>query len=93
MRPPGKSEIAEFGVYKMLEHLGIELGAGVVPRYGLMYMAAVRTCRTCGSAAACAAWLGSESASCSAPNFCPNCDIFTELGLEGQTVPRSIAAH
>jgi hypothetical protein len=82
---PGKSETGELEVYKMLERLGIELGAGVVPRYGLMYMAAVRTCRRCGSSRACAAWVGSQSASCIAPDFCPNADIFTGLAMEGPT--------
>jgi hypothetical protein len=93
MRPPGKPEIGELEVYKMLERLGLELGAGVVPRYGLMYMAAIRTCRTCGSARACAAWVGSDAALCIAPDFCPNADIFTELVMEGPTVARSTTTH
>jgi Family of unknown function (DUF6455) len=82
------SDVRELQVYKMMERLGIELGAGVIPRYGLMYASAVRACRTCGSVHACAAWLGSAPASCIAPEFCPNADIFVELELEGQTVPR-----
>jgi len=93
MRPPGKPEIGELEVYKMLERLGLELGAGVVPRYGLMYMAAIRTCRTCGSARACAAWVGSDAALCIAPDFCPNADIFTELVMEEPTVVRSTTTH
>jgi hypothetical protein len=93
MRSSEKSDLRELEVYKMLERLGIELGAGVIPRYGLMYAAAVRTCRTCGSVHACAAWLGSASASCVAPDFCPNADILLELELEGQTVPRRTAKH
>jgi hypothetical protein len=31
--------VRELEVYKMLERLGIELGAGVIPRYGLMSVA------------------------------------------------------
>ena len=31
--------IRELEVYKMLARLGIELGAGVIPRYGLMSVA------------------------------------------------------
>jgi hypothetical protein len=93
MDTSGKCDLRELEVYKMLERLGIELGAGVIPRYGLMYASAVRACQTCGSVHACAAWLGSASASCIAPEFCPNADIFVELELEGQTVPRSPAKH
>jgi hypothetical protein len=32
-------EVRELEVYKMLARLGIELGAGVIPRYGLMSVA------------------------------------------------------
>jgi uncharacterized protein DUF6455 len=93
MGAPGESEIDELEVYKMLEHLGIELGAGVIPRYGLMYVSAVRACRTCGSARACAGWLETDTAACAAPDFCPNAEIFTELELEGQIVPRRTTSH
>src|SRR6478735_8015258 len=47
------SDLQELQVYKMMERLGIELGAGVIPRYGLMYVSAVRNCRSCGVAATC----------------------------------------
>ena len=40
--------VPELEVYKMLERLGIELGAGVIPRYGLM-SAAVRLCVDAGA--------------------------------------------
>jgi hypothetical protein len=88
-----KSDVGELEVYKMLERLGIELGAGVIPRYGLMYCAAIRTCRGCGSMRACAEWLATASDTCIAPDFCPNADIFFELEVEGQTVPRDRAKH
>jgi hypothetical protein len=58
MRPSEKRDLRELEVYKMLERLGIELGAGVIPRYGLMYVSAVRNCRSCDAVPACAAWLG-----------------------------------
>jgi hypothetical protein len=86
-------DLGELEVYKMLERLGIELGAGVIPRYGLMYTSAVRACRSCGSVRACTEWLGASSATAVAPDFCPNADIFFELELEGQTVPRRGAKH
>ena len=47
-----KRDLAELQVYKMLERLGIELGAGVIPRYGLMDISAVGNCRSCGAAVA-----------------------------------------
>jgi hypothetical protein len=86
------SDLRELEVYKMLERLGIELGAGVIPRYGLMYVSAVRNCRNCGSASACAEWLGAAAPTCDAPGFCPNRDIFFELAY-AQTLRRSSAKH
>jgi hypothetical protein len=91
-----KRDLGELEVYKMLERLGIELGAGVVPRYGLMYTSAVRTCRNCGSVRACTEWLGATSATDVAPvapGFCPNADLLFELELNGQTVSRSTVEH
>jgi hypothetical protein len=46
--PDEIDKVPELEVYKMLERLGIELGAGVVPRYGLM-SAAVRLCLDSGA--------------------------------------------
>jgi hypothetical protein len=93
MPVPGKCDVRELEVYRMLERLGIELGAGVIPRYGLIYVSAVRTCRACGSARACAAWLETAPGTCIAPDFCSNADIFLELKLEGQTAPRTPGTH
>ncbi len=85
-------DVRELEVYKMLERLGIELGAGVIPRYGLMYVSAVRNCRSCASASACAEWRATASATCGAPGFCPNRDTFLELAYT-QTIRRSTAKH
>jgi hypothetical protein len=93
MSSSDKSGVGELEVYKMLERLGIEIGAGAIPRYGLMYSAAVRTCRSCGSMHACAEWLATASETCIAPDFCPNADIFFELELEGPTALRDRAKH
>ena len=41
MPVPGKCDVRELEVYRMLERLGIELGAGVIPRYGLIYASPV----------------------------------------------------
>jgi hypothetical protein len=86
------SDLQELQVYKMLERLGIELGAGVIPRYGLMYVSAIRNCRSCGTAPACAEWLGAASSTRVAPGFCPSRDIFLELA-DAQTARRSTAKH
>jgi hypothetical protein len=40
-----------------------------------------------------AEWLATASDTCIAPDFCPNADIFFELEVEGQTVPRDRAKH
>jgi hypothetical protein len=86
------SGLRELEVYKMLERLGIELGAGVIPRCGLMYVSAVRNCRNCGSVSARAEWLAAASSTCGAPGFCPNRDIFLELAY-ALTLRRNTAKH
>lgn len=88
-----KCDLRVTNVYKMMEHLGIELGGGVIPRFGLMYVSAVRTCQNCESVQFCTKWLGTASSISVAPDFCPNADIFFELAFEGQTVPRTTATH
>jgi hypothetical protein len=92
MNSSEKSDLQELQVYKMMERLGLELGAGVIPRYGLMYVSAVRNCRSCGAAPACTGWLGAASSARVAPGFCPNRDIFLELACT-QTARRSTAKH
>ena len=70
-----KKDLPELHVYKMLERLGIELGAGVIPRYGLMDISANRNCGSCGAASACIEWLGAAPSPAVAPDFCPNHDL------------------
>ncbi len=92
MRSPEKGDLRELEVYKMLERLGIELGEGVIPQYGLMYVSAVRNCRNCSAVPACAAWLGAASPTSVAPDFCPSRDIVLELAY-AQSARRSTAKH
>jgi hypothetical protein len=65
-----KKDFPELQVYKMLERLGIELGAGVIPRYGLMDILAVRNCRSFEAASACTESLRAASSPAVAPEFC-----------------------
>jgi hypothetical protein len=74
--------VRELEVYKMLARLGIELGAGVIPRYGLMSVVAVpltleegatgvafalcQRGRDCGAADAADEEIGFDPALCSA---------------------------
>jgi hypothetical protein len=68
---------------RMMRHLGIEPGAGIVPQLSLSYIAAFRRCETCPSKQACRDWLDSARASVSlAPRFCPNAGIFFELQVD-----------
>jgi Family of unknown function (DUF6455) len=85
-------DLRDVNVYKMMEHLGIELGGGVIPRFGLMYASAVRSCEKCRSVHACTEWLETASSTSFAPKFCPNAGIFFELVFEGQTVPHTTTA-
>jgi len=63
----------------MMERLGIEPGAGVVPRLGLRYATAFHRCRSCPVKQDCHAWLQSAAGPMLPPDFCPNADILFEL--------------
>ena len=80
-----KGELRELQVYKMLERLGIELGAGVIPRYGLMDISTVRNRRSCGAASPCTEYLGAASSPAVGRDFCPNHDILLAVA-RAQTV-------
>lgn len=68
---------------EMMERLGIEAGAGVVPRLSLSYTTAFHRCKRCSSKQACRDWLSRMPASAAfAPHFCPNADIFFELQVD-----------
>jgi hypothetical protein len=67
-------------ICEMMERLGIEPGAGVVPRLSLSYTTAFHRCELCPSKQTCRDWLSRMPASVAfAPRFCPNADIFFEL--------------
>jgi hypothetical protein len=68
---------------RMMRHLGIEPGAGIVPQLSLSYIAAFHCCEACPSKQACRDWLDTAPASVSlAPHFCPNAGIFFELQVD-----------
>lgn len=72
--PLSENGIGELEVYKMLARLGIDLGIGAIPRYGLMCIDAVRACRSCAAMAACMASLKSGVPLATFPEFCPNAE-------------------
>jgi hypothetical protein len=79
----------------MMERLGIEPGAAVVPQLGLVYTTAFHRCDGCGAKEACLAWLSEMPQSVAfAPSFCPNADILFELQVaqSGLSIPRSASA-
>jgi len=86
-----KRDLQELQVYKILERLRVELGPGVIPRYGLMDISAVRNCRSCGAASACTERLAAASSPAVAPDFCRDRDIL--LDAYAQTVGRRTAKH
>ena len=70
-------------IYAMMARLGIEPGAGVLPRLSLRYATAFRRCQFCPSTWVCCEWL--EEAPRQArlpPRFCPNSDILFELQFD-----------
>jgi hypothetical protein len=67
-------------IYEMMARLGIEPGAGVLPRLSLRYATALRRCEYCRSKKACRDWLDYAPAMVNfAPDFCRNADILFEL--------------
>jgi uncharacterized protein DUF6455 len=67
-------------IFEMMECLGIEPAAGVLPHLGLKYLTAVRRCEDCVSKQACQNWLDNrKTAAVFAPRFCPNARTLFEL--------------
>ena len=70
-------------IYDMMERLGIEGGAGVLPRLSLTYASALHRCEQCQNPDACREWLKNAPEVLKfAPKFCPNGDIFFELQID-----------
>lgn len=77
-------------IYEMMARLGIEPGAGVLPRLSLQYATAFQRCKTCRGKEACQNWLDHAPAAVNfAPRFCMNADILFEL-LCDQPGPRPL---
>ena len=77
-----KASIREYStdIYEMMARLGIEPGAGVLPRLSLRYATAMRRCEYCQSKKACRDWLDYAPAMVNfAPEFCRNADILFDL--------------
>jgi len=69
-------------VAEMMERLGLDPGAGAIPRLGLAHVTAFQRCRACPLKAECGAWLADHSGPLTfAPPFCPNADILFELKI------------
>ena len=68
---------------RMMERLGVEPGAGVVPALGLRYAAIMRGCAACNSTPTCRDWLACPPGrSDLPPRFCPCADILFELQFD-----------
>ncbi len=81
-------------VYEMMEHLGLESAGGVLPRLGLFYASAVRTCHQCERSDACHEWLKVASTSLHVPpKFCPNADLLSELVFDQPSAWRTNSMH
>jgi Family of unknown function (DUF6455) len=70
-------------IYEMMERLGINPGAGVLPRLSLRYATALQRCEDCRSKKACQDWLDCAPMMVNfAPDFCMNADILFELQFD-----------
>jgi hypothetical protein len=77
-------------IYQMMVRLGIEPGAGALPRVGLRYATALRVCEDCRAKKACQDWLEYAPAMVNfAPDFCMNADLLFELQSD-QPGPRPV---
>jgi hypothetical protein len=83
MAAPAAREHKPIYICEMMERLGIDPGARVMPRMSLSYLTAFHRCRSCPSKQTCRAWLDNTHAPVMfAPRFCPNADIFFELQVD-----------
>jgi hypothetical protein len=70
-------------LHAIMERLGIDPVAGVVPHGSLSYLTALHRCQVCSYKQACRAWLADRPATVSLPpRFCPNGDIFFEMQVD-----------
>jgi Family of unknown function (DUF6455) len=75
-------------IYEMMARLGIDPGAGVLPRLSLRYATALQRCENCRSKKACQDWFDYAPAMVNfAPDFCMSADILFELQFD-QAGPR-----
>jgi hypothetical protein len=67
-------------IVEMMERLGLEPGAGAIPRLSLAHITAFHRCEACSLKSRCTAWLaGHRGPLTFAPPFCPNADILFEM--------------
>ena len=67
-------------VFAMMERLGIEPSAAILPRLSLRYATAFRRCKACQSKECCRDWLHCAPTTIDfAPFFCTNAEILFEL--------------
>lgn len=66
-------------IHEMMQRLGIERAARVLPQYALRYAVAHRNCQACETRAACLKWLDAHEVATFAPVFCRNSDALFEL--------------
>jgi len=79
-----------FNVYAMMEHLGLDTAAGVIPRLGVIYASAANACHGCAHAAECSDWLEAASPTLRLPpRFCPNAELFSGLIFDQPSAWRS----
>jgi len=87
-----KEPVGEYSthIYGMMARLGVDPGAGVLPRLSLRYATAIHRCEGCQSKKACQDWLDYAPALVNfAPDFCVNADILFELQYD-QPGPRRV---
>jgi Family of unknown function (DUF6455) len=69
-------------IVEMMERLGLDPGAGAIPRLSLAHITAFHRCQACPLTARCGAWLENHRGPLTfAPPFCPNGDILFELKI------------
>jgi hypothetical protein len=67
-------------ISKMMERLGIDVGYGALPRFGLAFSSARRACNGCTARVSCTGWLEKpRGAAFGPPRFCANVDLLWEL--------------
>jgi hypothetical protein len=81
------STAKRINVYEVMVRMGVDRACGVLPRFALTTLCALRTCATCNLNEPCSDWLAKAPDILSKPpSFCPSMILMSEILLDPASV-------